>query len=167
MNCCYASTMDYHFFYGNTDYMSNFYLLPRSIASEVGDFVTSEQYFMYEKALYFGDHEIAAQLCRRMSPAAAKKLGRAVKNFDEARWNAYRCTAMLKALRRKFHTNPELAQALVSTYPKVLVEASPRDRIWGIGMGRERAMKTPSHEWPGLNLLGKALMTVRDELRGG
>ena len=129
-------------------------------------FPTAEHFMMAEKAALFGDHDIRSQVLRADSPAAAKALGRKVRGFDEATWVANRFAIVVRANAAKFAQNPELSQFLQQTGSKVLVEASPVDRIWGIGMARDNEKANNPNLWRGLNLLGFALMRVRDTAVG-
>jgi ribA/ribD-fused uncharacterized protein len=123
---------------------------------------TAEHFMMAEKAALFGDHDIRSQVLRADSPGAAKALGRKVRGFDEAAWVANRFSIVVRANSAKFFQNPELNHFLQQTGSRVLVEASPVDRIWGIGMARDDEKANNPNLWHGLNLLGFALMQVRD-----
>lgn len=119
---------------------------------------------MAEKARLFGDETIRSQILRAGSPGAAKNLGRKVSGFDEATWRAHRFGIVVEGNHAKFAQNNELGDFLRSTGSKVLVEASPKDRIWGIGMERDDEHANNPLLWKGLNLLGFALMEVRRRL---
>jgi len=93
-----------------------------------------------------------------------KGLGREVKNFDESKWNTNRERIVLEGNKLKFGQNEELRQKLIQTEEKIIVEASPSDKIWGIGMGESKAISSGESGW-GLNLLGKALMETRRILK--
>lgn len=120
---------------------------------------------MAGKALLFGDARAHQAILVAKGPGAAKALGREVRGFDEARWVAHRFGLVVEANLAKFSQNPPLAQFLASTGTKVLVEASPVDRIWGIGLARDHEDAERPARWRGLNLLGFALMDVRARLR--
>lgn len=130
-------------------------------------FASAEHYMMAHKAWLFGDTEAAGRILAADHPGEAKALGRAVRGFDEQVWAARRFEVVVRGSVAKFGQNPELRRYLLSTGSRVLVEASPHDRIWGIGLtaGDERAA-SPS-TWQGLNLLGFALMAARDALHAG
>ena len=117
---------------------------------------------MAEKALLFNQLGIREKIISSNSPAAAKKLGRQVENFDLKTWEEHR----LKATYHKFTQNTDLKEFLLQTKKRILVEASPVDAIWGIGLAAEDNNATIPKKWRGLNLLGFALMEVRDELVG-
>ncbi|HEX9517780.1 MAG TPA: NADAR family protein [Streptosporangiaceae bacterium] len=128
---------------------------------------SAEQYMMAEKAALFGDTDTARLILQAPHPGAAKRLGRKVREFDEQTWAARRFQVVVTGNLAKFSQDPALGGFLLATVGKVLVEAAPDDRIWGIGLAAddERAM-SPEH-WPGLNLLGFALMEVRCQLAAG
>jgi hypothetical protein len=97
-------------------------------------------------------------------PAEAKKLGRLVRGFDDAVWEAERYAIVVRGNLAKFGQHEELRRYLLSTAPRILVEASPRDRVWGIGLGGHNEKAQRPSEWRGRNLLGFALTTVRERL---
>lgn len=127
-------------------------------------YATAEHYMMVEKARLFGDEEVRAQILSATSPAAAKKLGREVRDFDDARWVAARFDIVVRGNLAKFGQDPALKAFLLGTGDRVLVEASPRDRIWGIGLSANNPLAEVPEQWRGLNLLGFALMEVRQRL---
>ena len=124
----------------------------------------AEQYMMAEKARLFNDARIEEQIMRARDPYDMKKLGRSVRNFDERVWEKNRELIVRTASKAKFGQNPELLTFIIGTGDKILAEASPRDRIWGIGMGRNDPDADNPMRWKGLNLLGFALTQTRDEL---
>lgn len=128
-------------------------------------FNTAEQAMMYFKAVLFKDDEIAKQILAADDPGKQKALGRRVRNFDSATWDAHREDIVLRANRAKFGQNKGLRRKLFQTGYKLLVEASPLDTIWGIGLDEANARITPPEQWPGQNLLGKIVTQVREELR--
>jgi ribA/ribD-fused uncharacterized protein len=136
-------------------------------AFTVGDatYPTAEHFMMAGKALLFGDTETADRILQAPHPGAAKALGHQVHRFDEQRWAKRRFEIVVTGNLAKFGQHPELRQFLLATADRVLAEASPRDRVWGIGLAAsdERAA-SPDH-WQGLNLLGFALMEVRHRLQ--
>lgn len=127
-------------------------------------FVTAEHYMMYQKAKLFECHDIAEKVIQCENPGAVKKLGREVSNFDEAKWKDCRFDIVVQANQLKFSQNTELAEFLLSTTNRVLVEASPLDRVWGIGLATDDPKIADPRRWQGLNLLGYALMVVRQRL---
>ena len=126
---------------------------------------TAEHYMMAEKARLFGDDEVLDRIIRAPHPGAAKKLGRQVQGFEESIWNAHRFDIVVRGNRAKFTQHDNLRTYLLGTRDRVLVEASPVDRIWGIGLARDDARAEDPEQWRGLNLLGFALMQVRREIR--
>lgn len=125
---------------------------------------TAEHYMMAEKARLFGDLAILEGIIAAETPKEAKKLGRKVSGFETSLWEAHRSAIVIRGNLAKFDQNPALGAFLLGTAERVLVEASPRDRIWGIGMSASHADAQNPRLWRGLNLLGFALMAVRAEL---
>lgn len=128
------------------------------------EFVTAEHYMMWRKATLFGDRKIAARVLDAPHPHAAKRLGRQVSGFDQAEWERHRYDIVRAASLAKFGQHPDLGTFLADTRERILVEASPVDRIWGIGVSRDDPRATDPSRWPGLNLLGFALMDARATL---
>jgi ribA/ribD-fused uncharacterized protein len=120
---------------------------------------------MAEKARLFGDNDAVTRILKANNPGAAKAIGREVREFEEKVWIAHRCSVAIKGNFGKFSQNPSLHSFLVSTGDRVLVEASPVDPIWGIGLAEDDAAAQNPNLWKGLNLLGFALMDVREQLR--
>ncbi|WP_277963929.1 NADAR family protein [Pseudomonas sp. RIT-To-2] len=127
-------------------------------------YATAEHYMMAEKARLFGDSAIVDRILKASTPALAKKLGREVKGYDDARWLASRFDIVVAANLHKFDQNPALKMLLLNTGDRVLVEASPVDAIWGIGLAADDPAAEDPARWQGLNLLGFALMQVRNRL---
>ena len=125
---------------------------------------TAEHWMMAKKAELFKDHVVLEKILQAKSPAEAKKLGRQVMNYHENLWLAARFEIVKEGNNHKFSQNPELKTFLLNTKNRVLVEASPVDAIWGIGMAGDHKDVMNPEKWRGLNLLGFALMEVRDEL---
>lgn len=132
-----------------------------------GQFVynTAEHFMMAEKARLFNDIEIQKRVIESSHPAEAKKLGRKVKNFDQEVWDAHKFTIVKQANLLKFSQHEQLKQFLLNTNDRILVEASPIDSIWGIGLAQSDPDAQNPNLWKGENLLGFALMEVRDELK--
>ena len=128
-------------------------------------FSTAEQAMMHQKALLFGDVDIAVQILAAKEPGKQKALGRQVRNFDQDLWDSEKYPIVRNINLAKFRQNKGLRRKLFQTGAKILVEASPMDTIWGIGLDAEAAQQTEPENWPGQNLLGRALMEVRDQLR--
>ena len=127
---------------------------------------TTEHWMMAQKALLFNDQEIYQQIIAAKSPAEAKEWGRQVRQFEEAIWNAERSTIVVRGNAEKFGQNSDLQEFLLNTKERILVEASPVDSIWGIGLAADSEHAANPERWNGLNLLGFALMEARDQLRG-
>jgi len=156
---------DIYFFreYNENGYMSNFY--PTNFTDDGIPFNCSEQWFMYQKCLTFdpNNNRLRCLILTELNPKMVKKYGRQVKNFDEDIWNSKKYDIMVDALRLKFNQNLEIKKKLLSTKGKKLYEASPYDKIWGIGVNYQTANHINKNSY-GQNLLGKALIQVRDEL---
>jgi len=129
-------------------------------------FCCMEQYMMAEKALLFDDRKILHEIMSCDNPKTIKAQGREVSNFNSGVWEQKRSDIVIKGNLAKFFQNEELKKYLLGTNSKVLVEASPYDRIWGIGLSADDEKSKNPLLWRGSNLLGFALMEVRDELMG-
>lgn len=126
---------------------------------------SAEHFMMAEKARLFSDHDVLQRVLVATTPGAAKALGREISAFEESTWLAHRWQIVVAANYAKFSQNTKLREFLLNTADRVLVEASPVDRIWGIGLAADDPAAENPHEWDGLNLLGFALMQVREQLR--
>ena len=126
----------------------------------------AEQYMMAEKAKVFEDVDILLEILETSEQARIKILGRMVQNFDEETWNSQKYKIVVKANLHKFSQNEELKEFLIRTGDKIIVEASPYDKVWGIGMNENDKNISNPNKWKGENLLGFALMEVRDLLLG-
>jgi len=124
-----------------------------------------EQYMMHQKALLFSDTEIADEIMLEKDPRKQKAWGREVRGFDESTWIASCQDIMVEGLLSKFRQNPYCQEKLLSTGDKIIVEASPYDKIWGIGLSETDPRATDPAQWLGQNLLGVVLMKVRDILK--
>lgn len=150
-----------YFFGQNNKYgeFSNWY--PCEFSDGVRQFHNTEQFMMYYKAILFKDETMADMILNTSSPKLCKQYGRQVINFDNDVW-AEKCEKIVtNGCYLKFTQNEELKQLLLSTDNKMLVEASPYDKIWGIGLRESDALQTPMEYWKGENKLGRCLMTVR------
>lgn len=127
-------------------------------------YTCAEQFMMHGKAALFDDAEIAAQILAVPDPRTHKALGRKVRGFDEARWKRAREELVYTGNRAKFTQDRALHAALLATAGTELVEASPLDRIWGIGLASSHPDALDRTRWRGLNLLGKTLTRLRDDL---
>ncbi|GAA1908745.1 NADAR family protein [Streptomyces sodiiphilus] len=124
----------------------------------------AEHWMMAGKARLFGDTDALPAILAARTPAEAKKLGRLVRGFDEARWAASRFDLVVAGNVAKFGQDPALRAYLLGTGSRVLVEASPRDRVWGIGLAATDEHAADPALWRGRNLLGFALMEARTRL---
>lgn len=150
------------YFYFYSGYLSQFTKAPFTVAGN--DYICCEQAMMHQKALLFDDTEVAQKILRESNPAKIKALGRKVKNFKEAKWNKHKEQIVYDNNLAKFTQNSELRNRLLTTYPRILVEAASNDCIWGIGYNAETAETVPVSSW-GQNLLGQILTKVRDNIR--
>ena len=125
-------------------------------------FNCSEQYMMANKAILFGDQEIYKKIMATESPKQMKALGRKVKNFDPKVWEKEKYNIVLCGNLLKFGYNTDILQILQDTGDSVIAEASPYDKIWGIGMNKRKGLT--EKDWRGANLLGKVLVEVRETI---
>ena len=143
-------------------YLSNWYPSPFTV--EDVTFSSMEQYMMYRKAVCFGDENIAAQILAIDDVAEIKALGRLVSGYDESLWNGIRQIVVYRGLWAKFSQNPELRDQLKATGMAFLAECAVKDRIWGIGLSMRDPNRLDRTKWQGQNLLGYALLMVRENL---
>lgn len=162
--------LEFIFFWGNTSTKKG---LDKACLSQwwksdfqvgIYKYCCMEQYMMAEKAKLFNDIEIEKKILEETEPEKIKNLGRCVKNFDEDIWNNYKYSIVLNGNYYKFIQNKDLLNYLISTQDKILVEASPYDGVWGIKMSANDKNICNPTMWSGENLLGFALMEVRNEL---
>ncbi|NOT76792.1 MAG: NADAR family protein [Cyclobacteriaceae bacterium] len=125
---------------------------------------TAEHWMMAQKAILFNEPEIFRKILLSDKPGAVKELGRQIRNFNEDKWNQEKFGIVKAGNYHKFSQSKKLKDYLVSTGDRIIVEASPVDTIWGIGLSQDAPMIENPATWRGLNLLGFALMEVRDEL---
>ncbi|XP_019853895.1 PREDICTED: uncharacterized protein LOC100638431 [Amphimedon queenslandica] len=127
-------------------------------------FCCCEQYMMYQKAILFGDDEAAQKILDTSEPREQKAIGRTVRNFDDKVWKENCRDIVKRGNKAKFTQNEDLKEKLMSTIGTTLVEASPRDRIWGIGLGASNPKALNRKTWRGTNWLGQAITEVREEI---
>ena len=127
-------------------------------------FNTAEQFMMYRKAMLFQDFNVAKMILKESNPRNQKALGRQVKNFNVNEWNKVAREIVYQGNRLKFTQNLELKKQLLATEGRLLVEASPFDNIWGIGLSMKDTINLDRRYWKGTNWLGKALTKVREDL---
>ncbi|MFI7670577.1 NADAR family protein [Nocardia sp. NPDC049526] len=137
---------------------------PASFVVDGLTYATAEHYMMWGKAMAFGDTEVAEQVLAAGHPKQSKDLGRMVRGFNEIIWDARRFDIVVAGNVAKFGQHEELKQYLLGTGNRVLVEASPIDRVWGIGLAADDPRAENPAAWRGLNLLGFALMAARAQL---
>lgn len=125
---------------------------------------TAEHYMMAEKARLFGDEATRREIIATRDPGKAKALGRTILSFDQMQWERARFDIVVAGNVAKFGQTPMLRDYLLATKGKVLVEASPQDRIWGVGLTRDDPALADPEQWRGQNLLGFALMKARAQL---
>ena len=154
--CFHNPSEDYGF-------LSNWYLSDFQIDGIT--FTSMEQYMMYKKAICFKDENIANQILAEKNVAKIKELGRLVSDYDEHIWNGVRQIIIYEGLLAKFSQNEFLKSRLLDTKNSTLVECAVKDRIWGIGLSMTDPKRLMPTEWQGQNLLGYALMLVRDRLK--
>jgi ribA/ribD-fused uncharacterized protein len=124
-----------------------------------------EQYMMVQKARVFNDPTSEQLIMAEKSPRAQKLLGRKVKGFDAEIWAECCLELVLPSVQAKFEQNESLGQLLLATRDKIIAEASPYDKIWGIGLSPDDLRARDPKNWDGGNYLGEILMIVRDKLR--
>lgn len=162
---------DFVFFWGHADRgegltkacLSQWFSCPFVVDGQY--YNCAEQYMMAEKARIFGDEEIRQQILAEYNQMAMKKLGRKVRNYNDITWKEKRFDVVVKGNIAKFSQNEKLLNYLLSTGEKILVEASPKDTVWGIGLDELSPEAIQPHKWKGENLLGFALMEVRNILK--
>ena len=144
-------------------FLSNWYLSDFTVDGV--SFSSMEQYMMYQKAVVFKDKDIASKILKTDDVERIKEYGRQVSNYDDTIWNGMRQIIIYKGLLEKFRQNEKLKKALLDTGDDILAECAVSDKIWGIGLSMKDSNKNDIKTWRGQNLLGFALMLVRDELR--
>ena len=139
---------------------------PARFVADGHTFGSAEQYMMWRKATLFGDGARAEAILQSRSAAQAKAMGRQVTGFDEAVWTGSRFGVVVAGSVAKFDSDPALRAFLLGTRNRVLAEASPADRVWGIGLAADSDHAANPQQWRGQNLLGFALMEARHLLDG-
>tara|TARA_B110000037_G_scaffold199118_1_gene238661 strand:- start:337 stop:831 length:495 start_codon:yes stop_codon:yes gene_type:complete len=159
-------TIDSIYFYGHNNefgYLSNFYKC-NFVENDI-KYNCSEQYFMYHKCLLFDEKNklLINKILNETNQYKIKKYGRMVQNFNEVVWIANRYNIMKQGVLLKFFQNNDIKNKLLNTQEKKIFEASQYDKIWGIGYNTKIAYKIDKEKY-GLNLLGKVLLEVREEM---
>jgi hypothetical protein len=155
------------FFSGNpalndNKYLSNMHDAPMQINGIT--FPTVEHYFQWSKANLFGDKEMETKILKTTSPKSVKTYGKKVKDFKEDVWAEKKDDIMRTALKAKFVQHPDLRAKLLETGTRPIAEADPRDKYWAIGTSADTSKAKDPAKWPGKNVLGKMLETLRTEL---
>lgn len=149
-------------FFSEKDQFSNWFISEFEVKGE--RFNCVEQFMMFCKAKLFGDEITANKIMAAAHPRDQKALGRSVKSYNDAVWCQRRSRIVAHGCYAKFSQNPVLRDALLSTGDTTLVEASPYDRIWGVGLAEHDPRILDRRQWRGLNLLGVALTEARQQL---
>ncbi|KAH9523394.1 hypothetical protein Btru_039916 [Bulinus truncatus] len=157
-----AQSTQFFFFYSTSSPFSQHHA--SDFVVDGVQFNCAEQYMMYSKAALFHDEGMKEKILSSLDPKEQKRLGRKVQNFDQAIWNANCEDIVRRASLAKFQQNEELRKELIKTFPKTLVEASPTDTIWGIGLSASNPKAQDKKTWRGQNKLGYILTEVRDRL---
>ena len=161
----------YHYFWGGI--YSNWHLCPIKIETIITEdekyvinkmFNCSEQAMMYLKAIVFKDYKTANKILSEDSPKKQKALGRLISNFSNEKWDKVKYTIVSEIVFQKFNQNQNLKKEILSNKCDEFVEASPFDKIWGIGYNEKNATKVPIEQW-GQNLLGKIITETRKKLK--
>lgn len=155
------------YFYSGKEIYSNWYSSPAQFFDKSSwlVFANTEQHFMWSKATFFGDSETACKIAKETDARSVKEYGREVKDYDEKKWECVRLGFMTYANYLKFSQNELFKDQLLSTDNKILVEASRTDKIWGVGLTEDDPLILDEKNWKGRNLLGVALMNVRNLLK--
>ena len=143
-------------------YLSNWY--PSKFTVNNVNFSSMEQYMMYKKAVCFDDKNTADKILATDDVAEIKALGRLVANYNESYWNSVRQIIVFEGLLAKFSQNEDLKKQLKATGNCILAECAVKDKIWGIGLSMKDPNRFEIGKWNGQNLLGYALMMVRERL---
>jgi ribA/ribD-fused uncharacterized protein len=156
---------DFTFFYSSLHPFSNWYMMP--FVHRGKQYNCGEQYMMYQKAILFKDYDVAEMILEQSNPRNQKFLGREVRGFVEGAWNAVCRPLMVEGLTSKFRQDTYCLNTLLDTGDTVIVEASPTDRIWGVGLAANDPLILDPKNWRGTNWLGQVLMEVRNVVKSG
>jgi len=152
---------DFIFFWGGT--YSQW--MPSPFKIDGVTYVTAEQYMMAKKALLFGDYDALKGIMETNDPSEQKAIGRTIKGFNKERWEAVCLNIVIDGNYAKFKQNPKMLEELLATGSKEIVEASPNDKIWGIGLHETDPKAWDKETWEGSNWLGIAIMEARSRLQ--
>lgn len=143
-------------------FLSNWF--PSNFKVGKWEYSSMEQYMMHQKAHLFGDHEIASSILKASEPGTIKQLGRGVRGYNDKVWSGIRQIVVYRGLIEKFSQNEVLKGKLLATEGSMLAECAVQDKIWGIGLSMYDDRRFDIGNWPGQNLLGFALMEVRNSI---
>ena len=154
------------YFWKTSDKYGSFSQWYKSDFTDINDikYNCAEQFMMYQKAILFGDNDVANEILNESNPKNIKALGRKIKNFNQQLWDENKFEIVIAGNFYKFTQNDQLKSILLKTGNQDIAEASPLDKIWGIGIDEKTARS--GAECQGENLLGKALMVVRYMIGG-
>lgn len=150
------------FFYGGI--FSQWYKV--KFSDDIHEFNCAEQYMMFKKAELFHDEKMAKRILKAKEPRLQKSLGREIRHFDKTLWRKKCENIVYNGNKLKFTQNKFLYDKLLETKGKILVEASPSDKIWGIGRSLYDPLRLDQKTWNGENLLGFTLTKLRKDLIG-
>lgn len=148
---------------GDNAYLSQWYNSEFEVDGLV--YKNAEQYMMAQKAKCFKDEEVFGEILRTIDPKEIKALGRKVKGFNDTEWDRLKRGIVLKGNIAKFSQSEKLKGKLLATDDALLVEASPYDSVWGIGLKEDNPLAWDKDTWKGQNLLGYILMDVREQMK--
>lgn len=160
----------YVFFWGHTQTSTNAtkaclsQWYPSSFEISGYYYPTAEHYMMAQKAALFDDKSALELILKTKHPAEAKKIGRTIEKFNQVIWDKNKFNIVIKGNTEKFRQNSKLKEFLISTNTRILVEASPLDSLWGIGLAEDNPLSKDPKKWLGENLLGFALMQARGQI---
>lgn len=157
-------TTDSHiYFYSGKQCFSNWHYSPNQFVDPITGiaFDSTEQAFMWYKADFFRDSDAKILCEKEKNPSNVKNIGRLIKGYNDKAWESVRFGFMIYVNLLKFSQNPLFKDELLSTGDKILVEASPYDKIWGVGLAEDDPRIIYKEQWLGRNLLGLSLMEVR------
>ncbi|RAV99229.1 NADAR family protein [Pseudochryseolinea flava] len=166
-----GETLKFIFFWGHTQkgkalgqfVFSQWY--PSLFVVDGVSYKTAEHWIMAQKAKLFDDDACFEKIVRSDKPGEVKELGRQIRNFDTQQWDASKFDIVKRGNLYKFQQDAKLKDYLLTTQDRIIVEASPVDSIWGIGLSQDAKGAENPHQWKGENLLGFAIMEVRDLLK--
>ena len=139
--------------------------LPSKFIVDGMEYNCAEQFMMAKKAELFGDEAALKKIMKLTDPSIQKKVGRQIKGFVKEVWERIAKEIVFKANLAKFAQNEKLKNFILSTGDTIIVEASPYDIIWGIGLDQNDPDARDRTKWKGTNWLGEVLMDVRDKIR--